>query len=83
MNPSQPGYNFSTADLLRFNVTPQDAARLLAQQTQGGQIPVNQLGDPVNALLAELVRSQRRFNARYGNFAYSLAAWAKLQVLQQ
>lgn len=83
MNPSQPGYNFSTADLLRFNVTPLEAARLVAQQTQGGAAPVASLGDPTTALLAALVQSQQRRNAQYGAFAWSLAAWAKIQVLQQ
>lgn len=83
MKPSPPGYNFSTADLLRFNVTPEEAARLLARETGGGAVPVNQLENPIPALLAELVRAQRRFNARYGNFAWSLAAWAKIQLLQQ
>ena len=83
MNPSQPGYNFTTADLQRFNITPEDAARLLARETQGGAVPVNQLENPITALLAEMVRAQRRFNARYGSFGWSLAAWAKLQLLQQ
>ena len=81
MNPSQPGYNFSTADLIRFNVSPLEAARILARTSEGN--PASTLGDPTLALLAELVRSQRRFNAQYGPFGFQLAIWRRLQVLPQ
>ena len=83
MNPQQPGYELATADLLRVQVTPLEAARTIAQQTGNANVPVSSLDNPAIALLAQLVKSQRRANAHYGSFPWSLAAWSKLQVLTQ
>ena len=84
MRPNPYDYNFTVADLQRFEITPTEAARMLVQQT-GGQAPNAEtvLGaDPVVALLTQLVKSQRRANALYGPLGWSLAAWTKLQLFQ-
>lgn len=84
MEPSQPGYNFTTADLAAFNIAPRDAAQLLVAATGGvtGNLGIAP-GDTVAALLAELVRSQRRFNALFAPSPFSLAAWTRQQILAE
>lgn len=84
--PSKPGYNMAVADLARFDITPLEAARIMAGTTQG-QSPtganVAAAPDPVITLLAQLVKTQRRNNTVYGPLGWSLAAWAKLQIFTQ
>ncbi len=84
VQPSKPGYSLAAADLARFNITPRDAASLIAQATEGRPQGLNaEPGDLIGALLAELVRSQKRFNATFMPLAFSLPVYTRQQILAQ
>lgn len=73
LQPSQPGPDFSAADLKRVGIGPEDAGRILAQYIQDGNI-----SDP-SALLAALLKSQVRANCRYMVYPFSIGAVIGIQ----
>ena len=88
MRPNQPGYNLATADLQRARISQDDLARIVVHATGGN--PNNAPGiasgagpNPMMALLAQIALTQRTANARFGPFTFSLAAWFRVQVLQE
>ena len=89
MQPSRPGYNFTVADLLNFDISPLEAAKIMVAASGGA--PANLSGDaaaglqvdPIVALLAGILKSQKRSNAQYGPFAWQLTLWSQIQVLTQ
>lgn len=82
MQPSRPGYNFSTADLEAYGISPREAARILVQATGGepGSLQAEP-GDLIVALLAQLAKSQRRANAVFAPIPFSLATYTRQQML--
>ena len=83
MNPSPPGYLFSTADIARAGLSPLELARLIVKETEGQPAGGNltELENPIVVLLAEIAKSQRRSNARFNSSAWQLAAYSRVQIL--
>lgn len=77
IKPSAPGAQFSSADLLRATVTPQQAARIILEQTAQGGLP-----DAV-ALLAAMFKEQRKQNAKFQPVPFDLPIWTLQQVLPE
>lgn len=79
IQPSNPGYDFSSADLTRAGVSVMEAARVIlaAKQEQGSAFP-----DPA-ALLAAIFKDQRKQNAKFQPVAFSLDIWMLQQVLNE
>ena len=81
MNPSLPGYQFSIADIGRYGLSPLELARIVARETAGNPGNLDQIPDPVTAILAEIAKSQRRSNARFNASGWQLATYARVQIL--
>lgn len=66
--PSQPGYDFTSADLRNAHIRPDEIARIIMQRTAAGAM--DSMG-----LLAELLRRVKKANARYSPIPFGLAAF--------
>lgn len=73
--PSQPGYDFTIADLQRASVTPEQASRIILQRTQGGAVAADG-----TALLAAILKACFKQNCYAQQVAYSLPAWSIVQL---
>ena len=74
---SRPGYELATGDLARVRVGPLEAARIIVQQTEGGQ------REPDNtALLAALLKDSVKSNCNFTVYAVHLVGGALGQQQQ-
>lgn len=79
LQPSRPGYNFSAADLVRANITPEELGRMIALRQQS---PENYSYDAMQ-LLAALLKSQKPANALYKPSAFSFATYRKQMLFAE
>jgi hypothetical protein len=75
LQPSPPGPDFSSADVARVAIGPEEAGRILLQYIQQGA-----QADPT-ALLAAMVKSQVRANCRYIAYPFSLPSSPGIQQI--
>lgn len=72
MRPSQPGYNFSAADLARASLQPDELSRIIfgVQGTDANGLPIEAL-----QLLAQIAKNNAIKNATYRPGAINFPAW--------
>lgn len=75
--PSLPGARFSSADLLRARIRPETLGNLILQQQAPGVAP------DALALLASMLKEQRKQNAKFQPFPFNFGIWTMQQVLPE
>lgn len=81
--PSQPGYQFTSADVAQANVSPEQAGQIILAATASPNAvdPGSSVG--VAALLAAILKSQKRSNCKYQPFPFNYDIWTRQQILAQ
>ncbi len=74
MDTSRPGYDFSTADLSRASISPDTLGRMILQQ---GMQP------DAGALLAAILKTQRKNNARFRTATYNFATYNRQLIFAE
>lgn len=83
LEPSRPGAEFSSADLARVQIGPEEAGRIILQYIQQSQQEAAGPIDAPTALIASLVRNQIAGNVRFQVYTYSLVSGAGAGQIQQ
>lgn len=73
LQPSPFNYDFRSADLRGAQIRPDDVARIILQATQGG-------GIDATALLAAILKSQKKSNSYYSPIPFGLSAYNAQQI---
>lgn len=71
--PSRPGYNFSSADVARASISPEELGKIILQSAAN---------DPT-ALLAALLKAQVPMNSKYRPVPYNFSAYSSQLVLAE
>lgn len=78
--PSEPGYAFNTADLAGAKLSDISISRIIA----AGAIDTQNGGSPdIAALLAAILRTQRKANCRVSPLPFTLGIWQLQMILTE
>lgn len=75
ITPSRPGYQFRAADLLAARISMEELGRIILTQSEGDDQSL------VLALLAGILKTQRRVNCNGNILGFQLAIWNQVQIL--